>query len=42
MSDDRYVFLVDWYDANAAIIRKYQLVYFATDSTVEMVSIAYS
>lgn len=30
------MFLADWYDANAGIIRKYQLLYYAKDASVEM------
>lgn len=34
--DDRYAFLVEWYDANASLIRKYQLLYYMVDHTIEM------
>jgi hypothetical protein len=35
--DGRYAFIADWYDPNAALTRKYQLFYYPSDSTVEMV-----
>ena len=35
--DERYAFIADWYDPNAALMRKYQLLYYSKDSTVEMV-----
>lgn len=37
--DERYAFIADWYDPNAALMRKYQLLYYAKDSTVEMYDI---
>lgn len=36
-SDERYAFLAEWYDPQAALMRKYQLLYYPSDSTVEMV-----
>ncbi len=35
--DDRYAFTVEWYDVHAALIRSYQLLYYATDGTCEMI-----
>ena len=35
-SDDRYVFMVDWYDQPADLVRKYQLTYYCIDRTIEM------
>lgn len=34
--DERYAFLVEWYDPNAQIMRKYMLCYYTADGTVEM------
>jgi len=34
--EDKFCFIVDWYDPNAAFIRHYQLVYYPKDSTIEM------
>lgn len=36
-SDDRFAFLAEWYDPRAALMRKYQLLYYPSDSSVEMV-----
>jgi len=36
MSEERYVFDCEWYDAAASLIRKYQLTFYAKDSTIEM------
>lgn len=35
-SDDRYVFLVEWYDQPADLVRKYHLTYYCIDRTIEM------
>jgi len=35
-SDDRYVFVVEWYDAAASLVRTYNLTYFLKDRTIEM------
>ena len=40
--DGRYAFIADWYDPNAALTRKYQLFYYPSDSTVEMVSLYFT
>jgi len=39
VGEERYVFLVDWYDQQASIIRKYRLTYYPVDKTIEMVSL---
>lgn len=36
VNDERYVFIVEWYDTAASLIRTYNLTYFASDSTIEM------
>jgi len=38
-SEERFVFVVDWYDQPADLIRKYQLVYFTADNSIEMYDI---
>ncbi|KAM7444388.1 Nucleoside diphosphate kinase 7 [Porites harrisoni] len=38
-SDDRFAFLAEWYDPRAALMRKYQLLYYPSDSSVEMYDI---
>lgn len=37
MSDDRYVFVVEWYDTAASLVRTYNLTYYLKDKTIEMV-----
>lgn len=37
--EERYSFLAEWYDPNAALIRKYQLIYYPKDATCEMFDI---
>ena len=37
--EERYAFLAEWYDPNAALIRKYQLLYYTKDNTCEMFDI---
>lgn len=34
--DERYAFLVEWYDPNAQLMRKYMLLYFLDDGSIEM------
>jgi len=34
---ERYVFIVEWFDTRASLIRTYQLSYFPNDNTLEMV-----
>ena len=36
-SDERYCFVVDWFDPTASLVRKYQLIFYTADGTVEMV-----
>jgi nucleoside-diphosphate kinase len=38
-SEPRYTFFVEWFDAQASLIRRYQLTYFMRDQTVEMYDI---
>lgn len=35
-AEDRYCFFVEWFDAQADLIRRYQFTFFPRDSTVEM------
>ncbi len=37
MTDDRYVFVVEWFDSTADLIRPYNLTYFLVDHTIDMV-----
>jgi hypothetical protein len=37
MSEDRYVFVVEWFDSAASLVRNYHLTYFIKDKTIEMV-----
>ena len=37
--DERYAFIAEWYDPNASLIRRYQLLFYPADSTVEMIDI---
>jgi hypothetical protein len=39
-NDARYAFVVEWYDPTASLIRQYQLIFYASDSTLEMVRTA--
>jgi len=34
--DERYCFVVDWFDPQASLVRKYQLIYYSADGTIEM------
>lgn len=36
LSEERYSFNIDWYDDQAAIIRKFILNYFVVTNTIEM------
>ncbi len=36
MSEERYVFLCDWYDESAALIRQYMLTFYPRDRSIEM------
>ena len=35
--DERYVFIVEWFDTSASLIRTYNLTYYMSDKTIEMV-----
>lgn len=35
--EDRFAFLTEWYDPSAALLRRYQLLYYPKDGSVEMV-----
>ena len=35
-NEDRYVFLVEWYDQPADLVRKYQLTFYCIDNSVDM------
>jgi nucleoside-diphosphate kinase len=37
--DERYAFIAEWYDPNASFIRRYQLIFYLADNTVEMYDI---
>lgn len=37
--DERYAFIAEWYDPNASLIRRYQLLFYLADNTVEMFDI---
>lgn len=37
--DTRYAFIAEWYDTHAAIIRRYQFLFYTKDSTIEMFDI---
>ncbi|KAI0231460.1 Nucleoside diphosphate kinase 7 [Lamellibrachia satsuma] len=37
--DERFCFIAEWYDPNAALIRRYQFFYYPTDATTEMYDI---
>lgn len=36
MADERFVFVTEWYDPNATLMRKYQLLFYPSDNTIEM------
>lgn len=36
-SDERYTFIVEWYDTAASLVRTYTFTYFPADKTIEMV-----
>ena len=35
--DERWAFIVEYFDATADIVRQYQLLYYLSDDTLEMV-----
>ena len=38
VAEERYVFEVEWYDAQASLIRKYLLTFYPKNSQIDMVS----
>jgi len=36
MGDDRYTFVVEWFDSAASLIRTYNLAFYTADKTIEM------
>ena len=41
VNDERYVFIVEWFDTSASLIRSYNLIYFMADKTIEMVKLIF-
>lgn len=39
--EERFAFLTEWYDSTAALQRRYQLMYYPKDGSVEMVDISW-
>ena len=39
MAEDRFVFIVEWFDSAASLVRNYNLTYFLKDKTIELVPI---
>lgn len=37
--EDRFVFLTEWFDSAASLIRPYNLIYYPEDNTIEMVTL---
>lgn len=37
MAEDRYVFVVEWFDSAASVVRTYNLTYYLKDNTIDMV-----
>ena len=37
-SEERYVFIVEWYDQQASLLRNYQITYYTSDNSLEMVN----
>lgn len=35
---ERFAFIAEWYDPNASLLRRYELLYYPADGSVEMVS----
>lgn len=38
--DERYAFIAEWYDPQAALIRRYQFLFYPKDNSIEMVTIS--
>ena len=36
LNDERWAFMVEWFDSSADLVRQYQLLYYLMDSTLEM------
>lgn len=36
--DERFVFIAEWYDPNASLFRRYELLFYPGDGSVEMVN----
>lgn len=34
MAEDRYVFLVEWFDTTADLLRQYNLIYYIKDAAI--------
>lgn len=41
VSEERYVFETEWFDAQASLIRKYLFTFYPGDKTIEMVNIPF-
>lgn len=39
MADDRYVFVVEWFDNTASLVRQYNFTFFLKDNAIEMFDI---
>lgn len=39
LKEEKYGFIAEWYDVNASLIRRYQLLFYSLDETVEMFDI---
>ena len=39
MAEDRYVFVVEWFDSAASLVRTYNLTYYLKDNTIDMVNV---
>lgn len=37
-SEDRYVFVAEWYDQQASLLRKFYIGYYLSDKTIDIVS----
>ena len=36
-SEERYIFLVEWFDNTASIVKQYHFLYYLSDKSIEMV-----
>lgn len=39
-TEERFVFHVEWFDQVASLVRRYQLTFFPSDDSIEMVGLA--